>query len=490
MTDELPAVEPSPSRDGAAPGGHGHLPVHRHRGLDAPAAGLARYADVLEDHRGPRAAFAAYGGHEVDTQGDSFFAAFPTAEQAVAAAADAQRALAAQSGRGSRCACGWACTPARRPSRGDGYVGMAVHRAARIGAAAARRPGARLRRHRRPGRRRPAGRHSLRDLGEHRLKDFPQPPRLFQLDIEGLPADFPPPRASRRRPSCPPRRRAARARDATSPRSRLLTRPRTRLVTLIGPGGIGKTRLAVETAPTSLEADLSGRRGLRAARGGRRPVARARPRGRRPRRPPGAGRRAARASCRPALGDERRCSCWTTSSRWWPRAGRRGTPRGGARRRGAGDQPQAMRLRAERQYPLAPLAETAASSSSPSAPPRSPPASPWTTQRGHGGGDLPPARRPAPGHRLAAARVRLLPPAALLGRLGERLDVLGGGPVDLPNASAPCARPWTGASTCSARTSRPLFVRLGVFAGGWSLAPRRRSAAVRASPTSSTPCPP
>ena len=97
-----------------------------------------RYADALADHRSLlRAAFTAHGGHEVDTQGDAFFVAFPTPGQAAAAAAQGQRSLAAHP---------W---PDRRRvlvrmglhtgeviATEDGYVGLAVHEAARIAAAA------------------------------------------------------------------------------------------------------------------------------------------------------------------------------------------------------------------------------------------------------------------------------------------------------------------------------------------------------------------
>jgi class 3 adenylate cyclase len=155
-----------------------------------PAA-LAIHRDLL------RSAFAAHGGREVGTQGDSFFVAFPTAGQAVAAAAEAQRSLATHS---------W---PDRLHVRvrmglhtgeaalvaGD-YVALAVHHAARIAAAAsggqvlvsdavAALIGDEL----------PNGL-ALRSVGEHRLKDFPRPAPLYQLDIAGLPTDFPPLRTS------------------------------------------------------------------------------------------------------------------------------------------------------------------------------------------------------------------------------------------------------------------------------------------------------
>jgi YVTN family beta-propeller protein len=155
-----------------------------------------RYGAALSEHqRLLRAAFSAHGGHEVDTQGDSFFYVFPRAGAAVAAAVEAQRALAAH---------GWPDDREIRVRIGintgeasleDGrYVGFAVHRAARISAAAH------------------GGQillssttrelvsddlppdQGVRDLGERRLKDLPRPERLYQLVVDGLPTEFGPPR--------------------------------------------------------------------------------------------------------------------------------------------------------------------------------------------------------------------------------------------------------------------------------------------------------
>src|SRR3954454_3811729 len=152
------------------------------------------YAGVLAEHqRLLRAAFATYDGHVVDTQGDSFFVRFRRAGEAVAAAAMAQRALAAQQ---------WADGVSVRVRMGlhtgeptvagDAYVGLAVHRAARVGAAAhggqvllSTATQAVLQD------RLPDGL-SLRDLGEHRLKDFDLSEHLYQLVLPDLPADFPP----------------------------------------------------------------------------------------------------------------------------------------------------------------------------------------------------------------------------------------------------------------------------------------------------------
>ena len=152
------------------------------------------YVEVLsEHHRILRTAFAAHGGREVDNQGDSFFVVFQTAKDAVAAAVDAQRAFFAHpwpAGAEVRVRMG---LHTGEPQLGDErYVGIGVHRAARIGAAGhggqvllssttkeLAEEGL------------PAG-VAILDLGERRLKDLERPERLFQLVIDGLPRAFGP----------------------------------------------------------------------------------------------------------------------------------------------------------------------------------------------------------------------------------------------------------------------------------------------------------
>ena len=114
----------------------------------------------------------AHGGVEVDTQGDAFFVAFATASDALAAADDG----AGGARRRARSACAWASTPASRSSTDEGYVGIDVHRAARI--AAAGHGGQMLVSQ---STRDLVGRDGLRDLGEHRLKDLTAPERIYQL---------------------------------------------------------------------------------------------------------------------------------------------------------------------------------------------------------------------------------------------------------------------------------------------------------------------
>src|SRR5437764_9324765 len=155
-----------------------------------------RYAEVLAaHHRLLREAFAAHGGREVDAQGDAFFVAFPRALEAVRAATAAQRALAAHpwpEGAAVRVRMG---LHTGEPTRTGGrYVGLDVHRAARVGAAGhggqvlLTQTTQALVAHELPDQ------VSLRDLGPQRLKDLQHPEPLYQLVVDGLPADFPPPK--------------------------------------------------------------------------------------------------------------------------------------------------------------------------------------------------------------------------------------------------------------------------------------------------------
>src|SRR5437867_3828717 len=147
------------------------------------------YAELLEQHRALlRSAFQRWGGVEVDTEGDAFFVAFSSAESAVAAAADAQRALARQRWPDHaeiRVRVGIHTGQPRQV--GQGYVGLDVHRAARVMAAG--HGGQVLLSN---ATRKQLGKGvSLIDLGEHRLKDLLQPERLFQLVVDGLRTEFP-----------------------------------------------------------------------------------------------------------------------------------------------------------------------------------------------------------------------------------------------------------------------------------------------------------
>jgi predicted ATPase/class 3 adenylate cyclase len=211
-----------------------------------------RYAGLLTECRNLLGtAFHKYSGQEVDTQGDAMFFVFAHANDAVLAAVDAQRELANHS---------WPEDVAVRvrmglhtgePSRlTEGYVGLDVHYAARImssaygGQVLLSRTTRDLVEHDLP-----EG-VSLRDLGEHRLKDLEWPIPLYQLVIAGLPADFPPLKTlDNRFDSLPAQPAPLIGREhEVATLGQLLRREDVHLVTLTGPGGTGKTRLALQTA--------------------------------------------------------------------------------------------------------------------------------------------------------------------------------------------------------------------------------------------------
>jgi predicted ATPase/class 3 adenylate cyclase len=219
-----------------------------------------RWTAVLGRHRELiRSAISDAGGHEEKTEGDGFLAIFERPIGAVAAAVGAQRTLAAEP---------W---PDDAPVRvrmglhtGDGlldadgeYVGADIHRAARVGAAGhggqvllsettAALVADEL----------PNG-VGLRGLGQHRLKDL-RPERICQLDIEGIQADFPPIRSLDARPNnLPTQLTSFVGREAELREAAELLRT-TRLLTLTGPGGTGKTRLSLQLAADVADAFADG----------------------------------------------------------------------------------------------------------------------------------------------------------------------------------------------------------------------------------------
>ena len=206
--------------------------------------GTERFAELLELHRAAlRGAFEAHDGFEFGTEGDAFFVAFSRAEDAVAAAAAGQQELAAVE---------WPADGDLRVRIGihtgepmpvdSNYVGMDLHRVARImsaghgGQVVVSEATAAL-----------LDGDALRDLGPHRLKDMLEPIRLYQLEIDGLPDEFPPLR-SLHRTNLPVAAWPLLGRQRELEEIRRLSGDGARLVTLTGPGGSGKTRLALQAA--------------------------------------------------------------------------------------------------------------------------------------------------------------------------------------------------------------------------------------------------
>jgi predicted ATPase/class 3 adenylate cyclase len=213
-----------------------------------------RYRTVLLDHRSLlRTAFERFGGRMLGSEGDSLFAAFPNPKDALLAAADGQLLLSEAT---------WPDGIALKVRMGihigdviveeDEYVGLAIHQAARISnaahgdqillseatqlAAADALPGD----------------IQLEPVGQFRLKDFPEPQRLFQLHHPRLPSDFPAPRTAGGPTHNLPRTFTSFiGRDSELKDLIDLLRANS-LITLTGPGGCGKTRMAIEAASASL----------------------------------------------------------------------------------------------------------------------------------------------------------------------------------------------------------------------------------------------
>jgi predicted ATPase len=202
--------------------------------------GAERYAEALAEHRATlREAVARHEGVEVDTQGDAFFVAFPTAPGALAAAREAQESLAIPVRMGLHTG-----TPLLTE---EGYVGADVHRAARIAAsghggqvlvssstAALLEPSNNL----------------LLDLGEHRLRDLSAPERLYQAGDGEFPRLKTLYATNLPVPATPFLGREQELAEVGA----LLARKDLRLLTLTGAGGSGKTRLALQAAAAAADA--------------------------------------------------------------------------------------------------------------------------------------------------------------------------------------------------------------------------------------------
>jgi predicted ATPase/class 3 adenylate cyclase len=192
------------------------------------------YSKALAEHRELiREVSARLGGVEADTQGDSFFLAFPTAPAAIEAAREIDAGLA-----GCPISVRIGLHTGTPLTTDEGYVGADVHRAARIAASghggqvlvsASTAALVDL---------------ELRDLGEHRFKDLAEPERVFQLGD----GKYPPIRSLRNVQLPVPATPFLGRQDEVEGLVDLLTREDLRLLTLTGPGGTGKTRLALQAA--------------------------------------------------------------------------------------------------------------------------------------------------------------------------------------------------------------------------------------------------
>ncbi len=441
------------------------------------------YEPLLEEHRRRiRTAVAAAGGHEVNTEGDALFVVFGAPSAAVAAAAQAQRALAEPWPGGTAIRVRMGVHTGEATLTGDDYVGLEVHRAARVGAAghggqvllsSATRSLVEDRL--------PAG-VTLRDLGEHRLKDLARPERLTQLLIDGLANDFPPPRTLDATPNNLPVQLTSFVgrTDLLADTAHLLERAR--LLTLTGPGGTGKTRLALEVAadtaatfpdgvyfvplaalldPSLLAPTIAATAGV--PQTGNRPAMEQLVEALR-------GRRTLLVldnfeqllGAAPAVAELLRGTdllrIIVTSRSPLRVSGEQELPvpplalpdphviRGAA----ALSQYDAVRLFIERAIAARPDFQVTNENA---------PAVAEITARLDG---LPLAIE------LAAARLRLLSPQAILARLGDRLGLLSGGARDLPARQQTLRAAIAWSYDLLDEGDRDLFERLGVFLGGWS----------------------
>ncbi len=218
----------------------------------------ARYDEILDTHRALlRAAFEPEGGAEFGCPGDGFLVAFQDAAAAVRAATNAQRALAAQDWpveADVRVRMGIHSGSVRLTTTGGTYTGMAIHEAARIGGAghggqivvsettfnliAGQIPDG----------------VTTTDLGEHALKDLEGQRRLYQLSIDGGGAGFPPLRTIQR-PALRSFSTSLHGRSADLDAVERALGAGARLLTLVGPGGVGKTTLALAAAGSRRSAE-------------------------------------------------------------------------------------------------------------------------------------------------------------------------------------------------------------------------------------------
>ena len=412
--------------------------------------GTEPYVRAFEDHRRLlRKAFGSHGGIEVELQGDSFHFAFADAQEAVLAADQARKSLAEHP---------WESEPVRvrigihtgEPLvSGHVYAGLDVHRAARVMSAG--HGGQVLVSE--TTRELVDETFAMQDLGEHRLKDLQAPLRLFQLGDE----DFPPLKSLyQTNLPVPPTPFLGRERELDE-LSRLLMDGNVRLLTLTGPGGTGKTRLAVQAAAEAAEVYPDGIFWVALA----------------PLRDPtlvmptiaqvlGAkddlvGHLESRKVLLLVDNLEHLLQAATELGELLancPRLTVLATSR------------EPLHLSAEHEYPIQPLQESDAVT--------------LFHERARaagcaitGNGEVPEICRRLDhlplAIELAAARAKTLPPRALLERLDQRLPLLTGGPRDLPERQQTLRSTIAWSHELLGPNEQLLFARLAVFAGGCTL---------------------
>ncbi|TFH35878.1 MAG: adenylate/guanylate cyclase domain-containing protein [Anaerolineales bacterium] len=217
---------------------------------DSYAAHLSKQREIL------RNCFVKGNGKEVDAQGDAFFYSFPRATEAVSAAVEAQRAIAAYpwpEGAETRVRMG---LHTGEPSTWEeGYVGLDVHRAARIAHVGhggqvllSDTTASLIRNDQMEG-------VDLLELGNYRLKGLRHPERIFQLEIDDLPSEFPPlksPDAGLPPHNLPPQPTPFVGRGPElEALDELIADPEVRLISIVAAGGMGKTRIALASASIS-----------------------------------------------------------------------------------------------------------------------------------------------------------------------------------------------------------------------------------------------
>jgi predicted ATPase/class 3 adenylate cyclase len=400
------------------------------------------YADELLEHRRSfRAAFGEHGGAEVDTQGDSFFVAFSRAGDAVAAALQGQHSLA---GRPIRVRMG---LHTGEPNRiAEGYVGLDVVKGARIADAA---HGGQV-----------LLSNSTRDLldpdievaflGLHRLKGFADPVRLFQLGT----TPFPP--LATATANVPRAAKPLIGRDADVARVlELLQETDARVVTIAGPGGVGKTRLAIEVARELASEFADGTWFVDLS-----PIHRAETV-----LPTIANALGAKGPLAEHLGEKRTLLVLDNLEQVVaaaPELGALTTSCPGTVVLATSREP--LRIAAETEYELEPLAEASAVELFQQRAPRA------TTTNGPEIAEICRRLDGLPlAIELAAARTKLLDPAALLARLDRRLPLLTGGSRDAPERQRTLAATIEWSYDLLEDEEKRLFTLLSVFLGGFTL---------------------